>query len=260
MPFAELGEVRLFFTDEGAGDPPLLFVHGYACDSHDWSWQLPHFAVGHRVIAVDLRGHGRSSAPQDGYDVLTFASDLAGLVEQLACGPVVAVGHSLGGAIASALAIERPDLVRAVVSVDPGYLLPDGMRGLLDPTLEALDEEDPAAVIAQGMLVAHTSASPVALTTWHVRRILGVPVHVLRQTMTNFMRGHALASYSAPYLARRTCPVLAFYADPSRAAAESALFDDDRSRVVTFEGSGHWLHQERPAEVNAIIDSWFASL
>ena len=62
----DVGALRMFFTDEGSGDPPLLFVHGYTCDSHDWSWQLSHFARSHRVIAVDLRGHGRSSAPEDG--------------------------------------------------------------------------------------------------------------------------------------------------------------------------------------------------
>ena len=42
MAFADLGDVQLFYTDEGTGDPPMLFVHGYTGDSHDWSWQLPH--------------------------------------------------------------------------------------------------------------------------------------------------------------------------------------------------------------------------
>jgi len=74
MPFAELGDVRLFFTDEGEGDPPILFVHGYSCDSHDWSWQLPHFVAGHRVIAADLRGHGRSSVTDGGYHPTQFAA------------------------------------------------------------------------------------------------------------------------------------------------------------------------------------------
>ena len=60
MPFARIGEVDLFYTDEGAGGPPILFVHGFSCDSHDWMWQLPHFMRSHRVIALDLRGHGRA--------------------------------------------------------------------------------------------------------------------------------------------------------------------------------------------------------
>jgi len=63
MSFAELDGVELLFTDEGGGQAPMLFVHGFACDSHDWSWQLAHFAARFRVIALNLRGHGRSSAP-----------------------------------------------------------------------------------------------------------------------------------------------------------------------------------------------------
>ena len=87
MPFVSVGEVDLFYTDDGAGDPPLLFVHGYSCDSHDWSWQLPHFVDRHRVIAVDNRGHGRSSVPETGYDHLDFAGDLANFLDDLGCGP-----------------------------------------------------------------------------------------------------------------------------------------------------------------------------
>src|SRR5438270_11163706 len=105
MPFADLSEVRLFYTDDAAGDPPVLFVHGYSCDSHDWTWQLPYFTERHRVVAVDIRGHGRSSAPAAGYTPTRFAADIAELLEQLGTGPVVAIGHSLGGVIVSALAV-----------------------------------------------------------------------------------------------------------------------------------------------------------
>ena len=114
MSFLDVGDVRLFFTDEGAGNPPILFIHGYSCDSHDWMWQLPHFTAGHRVITVDLRGHGRSSVPESNPDPRTLAKDVAGLIGQIGCGPVVAIGHSLGGLIASVLAVENPNLVQAV--------------------------------------------------------------------------------------------------------------------------------------------------
>jgi pimeloyl-ACP methyl ester carboxylesterase len=260
VPFAAVGDVTLFYTDDGVGDPPILFVHGYSCDGHDWSWQLPHFVARHRVITVDNRGHGRSSVPDRGYDHLDFAGDLAGLLDHLGCGPVVAIGHSLGGVIVSTLAVERPDLVRAIVSIDPGYLISDELSAGLAPMIEALESSDPVPV-AQAMLGGtYTAASPPALRTWHMRRLAGTPVDVLRQTIKNLLQGMALESVSAPYLARRTCPVLALYADPARAGVEAALLTDPGSRVVTFEGSGHWLHQERPAEVNHIIDNWLAGL
>jgi pimeloyl-ACP methyl ester carboxylesterase len=263
MAFADVGPVRLFFTDEGEG-PPILFVHGFSCDSHDWSWQLPHFAaLGHRVIAADIRGHGRSSIPESGFTPRDFAEDLAGLLDQLGCGPVVAVGHSLGGAIVSTLAVEHPGAVRAIVSVDPGYLVPDAARPLIEGIVEGMREGDPA-VAAQGFLGAtYTPSSPAHQRTWHMRRIAGVPDHVLRETFAGIFEGPDALGYhgtAAPYLSRRGCPVLAFYVDAGRAATEAGLFADDRSKVVAWEGSGHWLHQERPDELNHLVTAWLATL
>jgi len=64
MPFHDTGDTTLFFTDDGEVDP-VLFVHGWTCDSQDWIWQIPALRARHRVIAVDLRGHGRSTATRE---------------------------------------------------------------------------------------------------------------------------------------------------------------------------------------------------
>ena len=263
MAFAEVGNVQLFFTDEGIGSPPILFIHGYSCDSHDWMWQLPYFAAGHRVIAVDLRGHGRSSVPDKGFDARDFAHDLAGLIDQLDCGPVVAVGHSLGGLVASALAVEYPSLVQAVVSVDPGYLTPDEYRPMLEGTLAGLDVDPVTAVQTLLGSAGYTPTSPVHLKPWHMRRIAGVPPHVLRDTGIGLFGGPEALAYfavSEEFLRGRSCPVLAIYASPDRAALEAPLLTDSRSKTIAWDGSGHWLHQERPDEFNSVVESWIASL
>jgi pimeloyl-ACP methyl ester carboxylesterase len=263
VAFAELGHVRLFFTDDGAGDPPILFIHGYSCDSHDWMWQLPHFSASHRVVAADLRGHGRSSVPDKDFDPRTFADDLAALMVEVRCGPVVAIGHSLGGVIASVLAVEHPELVVAVVGVDPGYLVPDEYRPVIGAMLDGLPE-DPVAT-AQAFLGAtsYTPASPVHLRPWHMRRIAGVPPHVLRDALSALLSGSEALAYCSTvedYLRRRQCPVLTFFVEPARAGLEVAIFTDPRSRAIVWEGSGHWLHQERPEEFNYVVENWLTSL
>jgi pimeloyl-ACP methyl ester carboxylesterase len=260
MSWLNVNDVRLFVTDEGNGKPALLFVHGYSADSHDWSWQLPHFAVDHRVIAVDIRGHGRSSAPTDGYTTQQFAADLAAVLEQLDAAPVVAVGHSMGGSVVSALAVEFPALVRAVVAVDPAYLLPDELAAGIEPMLASLADDDPVPLIQSLVGGLDIPTTDPALRTWHQRRIAGMQPHVLRQALEAQVTGMALRSHSEPYLRRRQCPVLSFYADPTRAQAEQAVFADDASRVVTWEGAGHWLHQERAAEFNRIVGDWLDAL
>lgn len=260
MPFADLGDVRLFFTDEGAGGLPLLLVHGYAADSHDWSWQLPALVGTRRVISVDLRGHGRSSAPPKGYTTRQFAEDLTGLLDHLGVARVVAVGHSMGASVVSALAVEYPDRVVGVVAVDPAYLYPDEIAGGIQPMLDLIADTDPVPFVQQLVGGMDSAARQPALRTWQVRRIAGMEAHVLRQSLTAQTSGMALRSHSEPYLRRRRCPVLTFYADPARAGAEQALFADPRSRAVTWEGAGHWLHQERPAEFNALVTAWLTSI
>lgn len=109
----------LFATEAGTGKN-VMFLHGWVCDSHDWSWQLPFFESKCRVVAVDLRGHGRSKVmPSGSYTPAHYVGDIEKLITTRYPGEeFIIVGHSMGGQIAARLAARRPDLVSAVVSVD----------------------------------------------------------------------------------------------------------------------------------------------
>jgi pimeloyl-ACP methyl ester carboxylesterase len=260
MPFLDTGNVRLFFTDEGDGGPPLLFVHGYTADCHDWSWQTAHFTSSHRAICADLRGHGRSSAPQTGYTTAQFAADLIALLDHLEVPLVVAFGHSMGGSVVSTLAVEYPDRVKAIVAVDPAYLLPDDIASGIQPLLDLIADSDPVPYICQIVGGLDAATTDPGLHAWHVRRAAGVEPHVLRQALESQALGMALHSVSAPYFQRRQVPVLSVYADPARVAVEQAVVVDERSRIVAWEGVGHWLHQERPEDFNRLVSDWLASV
>jgi pimeloyl-ACP methyl ester carboxylesterase len=268
MAFLDLDHVRLFFTDEHPGtapdaDPllPLVFVHGYTADSHDWSWQLAHFGASRRVVAVDLRGHGASGVPVDGCSTELFVADLLALLEHLELERVVLVGHSMGAIVASVAAVEHPGRVAGIVAVDPAYLVDDAVAGAIGPLLDGL--ADPQVVPFVQSIVGDAMDTPgrdPALRTWQVRRIAAMDPRVLRQTLAGQVSGMALRSASEPYLPRRGCPVLAFHADPQRGALEAELLADPRSCTVVWEGAGHWLHQERPDEFNARVSDWLHTL
>jgi pimeloyl-ACP methyl ester carboxylesterase len=87
----------------------------------------PRFSSAHRVVAVDLRGHGESDAPSERYTVRLFADDLASTCTQLRIESPVVIGHSLGGLVALDFASAYPDHVAAAVLIDPP-LLPGGHR------------------------------------------------------------------------------------------------------------------------------------
>lgn len=98
FPYLVTGErTTLFYTDWGAGDRVVVFVHGWPFHSQMWKYQMLHLASsGTRVIAYDQRGCGRSTDPDSGYDFDTLADDLASVIEQLGLRRVVLVGHSIG--------------------------------------------------------------------------------------------------------------------------------------------------------------------
>src|SRR5262245_13188646 len=106
--------------EEAAGDgPPVLLVHGWCCDHSHFAPQFDHFAaMGHHVLAVDLRGHGQSDKPHQDYTMLGFADDLAWLCRELDLVKPLVIGHSMGGIATFELAGRFPDLPSAIVLVD----------------------------------------------------------------------------------------------------------------------------------------------
>ncbi|MGN5635676.1 alpha/beta fold hydrolase [Streptomyces sp. AC154] len=101
--------------------PALLLIHGSASSTRSWDQLVPLLAGSHRVIRIDLLGHGRSAKPADGsYALLDQAGRAGTVLDRLGVEHAVVVGHSSGGVVATALAEERPDLVTALALVNTG--------------------------------------------------------------------------------------------------------------------------------------------
>ncbi|WP_137994104.1 alpha/beta fold hydrolase [Streptomyces vilmorinianum] len=121
----EFGESRAPGGGEGAGTSGgsaasgVLLLHGLMGRASHWAPTARWLAGGHRVLALDQRGHGHSEKPAAGpFTREAYVADAAAAVEQLDLGPVTLVGHSMGALTAWQLAAERPDLVRALVICD----------------------------------------------------------------------------------------------------------------------------------------------
>jgi pimeloyl-ACP methyl ester carboxylesterase len=108
------------------GDPqgsPIVLIHCYTCSINWWGQLAPMLEAGHRVIRVDLLGHGGSDKPGAGYEIEKQANAIAEALNELGVSGATVVGHSLGGTVATALAEQSPELATKVVIVDQA---PDG--------------------------------------------------------------------------------------------------------------------------------------
>jgi len=273
MTFTTIHGNRLFHTDEGpadGGQGTLLLVHGEACDSHDWSAQLGAFASRYRVIVPDLRGHGRSTGLSGGMRPRDFVADLVELLHLLDTGPVTVVGHSLGAVVASVLAVEHPELVRAVVAVEPAYGFTPRYASPLAAAFRVPDPVEVAAAFVAGLEGSDSGPGPDALRVWHRRRVLGMDAMTVRDVFHGLFDEAAVALTVRPgvesYLARRSCPVLSLSAGASLKAKgidggwEESLSLHPCSVSVVLDGVGHWMHQERPSEINALVLGWLDGL
>lgn len=117
--YTEQDGCRLAFVDEGTGEPPILFLHGHAGAIVEWDATVSALCHRFHCIAPDLPGHGLSCIPHVSAATLDLVvKAVIRFLDELAAGPVVAVGHSMGGRVAAHVALERPELIRALVMVN----------------------------------------------------------------------------------------------------------------------------------------------
>ena len=118
MPFATHDGVRLYWRLEGEPDrPPLVLLHAIGTDSTLWDRTVPTLLNRFRLLRIDLRGHGASDGPDVDYTMVMLAGDVAAVMAAADIGPAAIAGVSLGGMVAMQLALDRPDLVTALVPV-----------------------------------------------------------------------------------------------------------------------------------------------
>jgi len=117
---AQLDGAELHYVSAGTAGSPILLVHGFPESWWAFHQVIPLLAATHRVVAVDLRGFGDSSAADDDFDSSAAAQDLHQLIETLDLGPVHLVGQDISGATVFRLAATHPDDVLSLTAIEMG--------------------------------------------------------------------------------------------------------------------------------------------
>ncbi|MCH7836775.1 MAG: alpha/beta fold hydrolase [Chloroflexi bacterium] len=123
MPTAAINGVDLYYELHGDSGEPLVLVHGYTGDISDWRHQIPEFSRTHRVLILDLRGHGRSQAPPDrsAYTVPQMSQDVEALAEHVGLDRYHLLGHSMGGAVVQEIAVRSPQKLLSLTLQDTAH-------------------------------------------------------------------------------------------------------------------------------------------
>ena len=268
----------LSVRDRPGGEPAILALHGLASNARWWDLVGADLAPAHRVLAVDLRGHGESDRPETGYDFDTVVGDLREVVQALEPRPLVVAGHSWGASVALAFAAAQPEAVLGAVCIDGGAtdlkayfgpswevaeqtMRPPQLSGI---TADALRNWMEASPVSEGSDPA--TAAEIMLGNFeedgagHLRPHLHVEQHMQIARYLFELDGYELMS-------RVRCPVLFIPAGtpdhedtPKVHAMERAQeVMGDRARVVWIDGV-HDLPVQRPHEVAAAIADFIDGL
>ncbi|MGV9268475.1 alpha/beta fold hydrolase [Kitasatospora sp. NPDC003701] len=215
----ELPEVTLAYRESGTpGAPPLLLLHALGERATDWDGVLPDLAPHHRVLALDLRGHGDSGRPGR-YGLELMRDDVLGFLDALGLDRVDVVGHSMGGVVAYLLAQEHPERVGRLVLEDVPAPHPRPASPVAAAPAEPVDFDWAVVAAVKGQI---DTPEPV----WLER----------------------LAAIAAPTLV--VAGGGASHVPQDRLAELAERIPD--CRVVTVE-AGHLVHHARPAEFVAVV-------
>jgi len=286
--------IELKVVEYGEG-PLVVLCHGFPELGFSWRHQIFALAkAGYRTLTPDLRGYGGSSRPAEvaAYDVFTLASDLIGLLDEAGARDAVFVGHDWGASVVWNLALAHPGRVRAVagLSVPPArrssappvailrkrlgddfYMVWFQHPGVADP---ALNSDVRRTLLADAIKASEWVAGEGALMPprpWLTDEEFEVFVRSFEQTGftggLNYYRNLDRNWELAEPFADRTidCPSLFLTGSEDvvgtfmRADRLTVMLTDLRDHVVV-EGAGHWIQQERPAEVSEALLRFLRSL
>jgi pimeloyl-ACP methyl ester carboxylesterase len=244
--------VTLAYQDINPGSPPMLFVHGWGCDHTSFAQQAEFFRRSHRVVSVDLRGHGKSDAPHQDYTMAAFADDLAWLCTELALTKPIVVGHSMGGNVALELAARYPEIPASIVLIDSVILPHQSILDTLQSMVEALRGPDYRAAYQQGLLALCLPTDDETRKTQLIASLPKAPQHVVASAFTNHVTDHDATPAAAG------CHVPIAYIGAAIPMADLIQFRSLTAHLLTAHtlGSGHFSPLFVPDQINAMLSTF----
>lgn len=251
---AEAGGRRIRFLERGgqAGDPVIL-LHGFGGDLNNWLFTLPALAEAHRVIAVDLPGHGGSVKDVGSGQLDDLVDALAAFLDARGLAAVHLVGHSLGGLVAMGLALRDRTRVRSLTLVASAGFGPEIDRAYLDGFIRASGRKDLKPVLQRLFADPDQVTRQMVDDVLKYKRLDGVDA-ALRAVRDALFPEDGQRHVLLDDVAKLDLPLLVVWgAQDAVVPAAHARKAPPTAQVHVLDGAGHSPHMEAAGEVNRLL-------
>ena len=237
----------------GAGEPTLVFVHGWSCDARYWRAQVPYFSKNHRVVTLDLAGHGHSSTARSRYAMLAFGEDVQAVTEATGSRSVILIGHSMGGSVIAEAARLMPGRVVGLIGIDTlenvEYpMTQEELKKMIAP-LEKNFRTGSREFVSQMI----TPLTDPQLREWILSDMSSAPPTValsaIKEMMSQYVTGQAARIFDTIRI-----PVITVNGDLwpiNYAANRRHMFSFD---AIVLKDADHFLMINRPDEFNRALE------
>jgi len=264
MQRTSIGEIELAFVDRGSGLPVVL-IHGFPLDHAMWNAQIDALSANYRVIAPDLRGFGQSDVTGGTVTMEQLADDLAALLAAIGVDePVVICGLSMGGYVAFAFQRRYAGRLRGLILCDTRAANDTAELAAARREMAARVLREGPAPLVEGMmpkLLAESSAENHPELSESLRRVM---LGTDRRGVAAAALGMARRADVTETLGEIDCPTLVIVGRHDAISPREEMAAISRAipqgRFVEISGSGHMSPIEAPAEVNAAILGFLATL
>ena len=243
--------VPIHYSVAGQGEPTLVFVHGWSCDGTYWKAQVPYFSQDHRVVTVDLAGHGDSGTDRKSWSMSAFGQDVAAVVKELDLEQVVLVGHSMGGPVVLEAALQLGERVVGVVGVDA--FKPFGQAYTEEQIAAMMEPErtDYAGATVEWVRTNFTPDADPDLVEWVAKDMSSAPPAVALEAAEENYRWYGSSSRSA--FQDLKVPIVAITSDVGGIDIAAVREYAPTFDVVVMSGVGHFIMMEDPERFNALL-------
>lgn len=241
--------VPIAYEQYGAGEPTLVFVHGWSCDSRYWRAQIDHFAKKYRVVVLDLAGHGHSGLTRNRYTMQAFGQDVRAVVEAVGGKTVILVGHSMGGQVIAEAARLMPDRVIGLIGVDTfdniEYpLTRKELEQMIAPLVD--DFQVGTRAFVEGMIRPDTEPR---IRDWILADMSSAPPWVALSALEEMMQQY-IAGDAAKIFEQIKAPVVCVSGDLWPINAEANRRHMQSFEAVVLPNADHFLMLDRPYAFN----------